>query len=242
MMRFGRGCLPDLQDIRDLFFASHPVATAPAAPSASIEDSRVKAKDQGNTNGCVGCCIAQNLRLVSLKLGIQCPELSNMSIYRVARNLDGTKNEDEGTYLRSGVQAVQKVGVPPEVYWPQNENKINAQVPFGAAHAGFDASGLRHYYRVTSVDEVKRALSAGFGVVGGWDICQDFEDWNGQGLTPNTGKLLGGHALPIVSYDIDDTFRILNSWGTGWGQDGYAHVSADFIDSGTDLWALDITP
>lgn len=239
MRRFGY--LPDIRDIRDIFFAAHPVAADPSAPSASLEDPRLVAKNQGGTNGCVGCATAQSLRASLLKLRIECPDLSNMAIYRGARNQDGN-NSDDGTYLRSGVRAVQAVGVPAEAYWPQNEAKINAQVPFGGAHAGFDRSGLRHYYRVTSVDEVKRALSAGFGVIGGWDIRQDFEDWDGKGLTPNTGKMMGGHALPVLSYDKDDTFRILNSWGSGWGQHGYAHVDAAFIDSGTDLWALDVTP
>lgn len=235
------GYMPDIQDIRDMFFAAHPVATDLPKPSASIENPALQPKNQGNTNACVGCSIAQALRAVLLNMKLPCPELSDMAIYRGARNLDGN-NDDQGTYLRSGVRAVQAVGAPAEAYWPHNEAKINAQIPFSAAHAGFDRSGLRHYYRVSSVDEVRRALSAGFGVVGGWTIAQSFEDWNGKGIAPNTGRTMGGHALPILSYDSDGTFRLLNSWGSGWGEHGYAVVDEEFIDSGSDLWALDVTP
>lgn len=238
MKRFG--CLPDYEDLRDLFFGAHPEALVPALPWASIENSLVVSKAQGNTNACTGCAMAQSLRLTLLKRGVECPELSDMAIYRTARNLDGEKN-DLGSYLRSVIKAVQKVGAPTEAHWPHNEAKVNAQVPFGAVHSGFDASGLRHYYRVTSVDAVRRAISSGLGVVGGWQVTEAFRDWDGNGLAPNHGDKIGGHALPIVAYGTDGTFRLLNSWGTGWGQHGYAIVDEAFIDSGSDLWALDIS-
>lgn len=41
---------------------------------------------------------------------------------------------------------------------------------------------------------------------------------------------IGGHALTIVGYDDDlGAFKIINSWGTNWGEDGYFWIDYDFV-------------
>lgn len=43
-------------------------------------------------------------------------------------------------------------------------------------------------------------------------------------------KNLGGHALTIVGYDDGiGAFKIINSWGNSWGEDGYFWIDYDFI-------------
>jgi len=40
------------------------------------------------------------------------------------------------------------------------------------------------------------------------------------------GGVLGGHAVAIVGYDDSkQAFKIANSWGTGWGVNGYGWIS-----------------
>lgn len=56
-----------------------------------------------------------------------------------------------------------------------------------------------------------------------------FSQWSGSGVMRATNVLAGsdagGHAMIIVGYDdAKSAFRILNSWGTGWGDGGYAWV------------------
>lgn len=41
----------------------------------------------------------------------------------------------------------------------------------------------------------------------------------------------GGHAVAIVGYTDDKRFIVRNSWGTAWGDKGYAYVSEDYIDA-----------
>ena len=39
-----------------------------------------------------------------------------------------------------------------------------------------------------------------------------------------------GHAVLIVGYDDEkDAFKIVNSWGSDWGDEGYGWVSYDFF-------------
>ncbi len=57
-----------------------------------------------------------------------------------------------------------------------------------------------------------------------------------------TGTLLGGHAISIVGYD--DTTRswiIRNSWGTDWGNGGFANISYDDISGvSNETWSYNV--
>jgi hypothetical protein len=45
----------------------------------------------------------------------------------------------------------------------------------------------------------------------------------------------GGHALLAVGYDdAMGGFKVVNSWGTGWGRQGFAYLSYDFVQN--DVW------
>jgi C1A family cysteine protease len=39
----------------------------------------------------------------------------------------------------------------------------------------------------------------------------------------DAGDVVGGHAVLLVGYDLNSRlWRVRNSWGTGWGEGGYA--------------------
>jgi Papain family cysteine protease len=51
---------------------------------------------------------------------------------------------------------------------------------------------------------------------------------------PADDKVHGGHAMTIVGYDERrQAFRLINSWGKGWGEHGYAWVSYDLLGTRT---------
>ena len=60
-------------------------------------------------------------------------------------------------------------------------------------------------------------------------------------MTAQSGLLRGGHCITVVGYDdnrrygpgVDDkgAFKIANSWGDGWGNDGFFWVSYDYFKS-----------
>ena len=63
---------------------------------------------------------------------------------------------------------------------------------------------------------------------------------------PFGGSTGGGHVVLVVGYDdARQAFRIKNSWGPSWGENGYAWVSYDYVTGATvynAAWIDEIVP
>jgi hypothetical protein len=60
---------------------------------------------------------------------------------------------------------------------------------------------------------------------------------------PRDDKNQGGHAMTIVGYDDRlQAFRVMNSWGTRWGDRGFGWMSYDVFPSRINMgaWVLDV--
>ena len=74
---------------------------------------------------------------------------------------------------------------------------------------------------------MKGCLAAGYPFVFGFAVYESFESkevaQSGVVPMPKPGeRVLGGHAVMAVGYDdAQRDFIVRNSWGSGWGQDGY---------------------
>jgi len=88
-----------------------------------------------------------------------------------------------------------------------------------------------------TVDSLKNALSNGDPVLIGAVLDQGIvrNGKNYQSSNPYIwdhaeGYELGGHAIAIVGYDdIKQAFKIQNSWGTAWGNNGYFWISYSYL-------------
>jgi C1A family cysteine protease len=94
---------------------------------------------------------------------------------------------------------------------------------------------------------MKGCLAEGFPFVFGFTVYDSFEsqDVAKTGVVPMPSpdeSVLGGHAVVAVGYDdADERFRVRNSWGTGWGQEGYFTMPyASLTNRGlaADFWTL----
>ena len=45
------------------------------------------------------------------------------------------------------------------------------------------------------------------------------------------GTERGGHAVCLVGYTADGRFIVRNSWGTGWGDQGFAYASPEYLQA-----------
>jgi hypothetical protein len=59
------------------------------------------------------------------------------------------------------------------------------------------------------------------------------------GIEPSRDHTLGLHAVTVIGYDEGrKAFRIVNSWGTNWGDKGFLWLNEDFVrDYAIEGWA-----
>ncbi|WP_234117224.1 C1 family peptidase [Clostridium hydrogenum] len=83
-----------------------------------------------------------------------------------------------------------------------------------------------------NVEEIKEEIESWNPVLISIPVYPQFDDLsvNDQIYNSTAGKYEGAHALCVVGYDDSrQAVKIINSWGTDWGVDGYGWISYDFL-------------
>jgi len=81
------------------------------------------------------------------------------------------------------------------------------------------------------LNAIRSSLAAGQPVLVAMKVYDDFYTLRAGIYSEVKGKLSGGHGMCIVGYDDQNrTFKLINSWGTDWGDQGYCKIAYDVID------------
>ena len=241
------GWVRDLPDARDLIYAA-PRPTVAALPAKVDLTSQFGAVyDQGQLGSCTGNALAGAFEFDLRKQSL--PEFipSRLFIYYNERRIEGTVSSDSGSQIRDGVKTIVRQGVCPETAWPYDISKF-ANKPPAACYTDALTHQATSYQRVPrTLEQMKGCLAEGFPFVFGFTVYDSFEsqDVAKTGVVPMPSpdeSVLGGHAVVAVGYDdADERFRVRNSWGTGWGQEGYFTMPYAYLtNSGlaADFWTL----
>ena len=94
---------------------------------------------------------------------------------------------------------------------------------------------------------MKGCLASGYPFIFGFTVYESFESaqvaQTGHVPLPQEGEqVLGGHAVCAVGYDdANQWFIARNSWGTGWGMQGYFTLPYTYLTSrslSSDFWTV----
>jgi C1A family cysteine protease len=191
---------------------------------------------------------------------------SRRFVYKATRNLMGVVG-DTGAWLRNTMGALALCGVPPEKYWPYTDRKPDFdEEPSSFVYAVADNYEAIRYFchdplgRNVSPAQVlasaKRFLAAGIPSMFGFFGFPSFGHSNVAGGIPYPcpGEQAGwGHAIVAVGYDNNKRIKntkcnketkgallIRNSWGTGWGDNGYGWLPYKYVldKLALDFWSL----
>jgi C1A family cysteine protease len=221
-------------------------------------------EDQGMLGSCTAHAGAGIIEYYERKSFGKHIDASRLFLYKVTRNLMKMKG-DIGAYLRTTIGAMVLFGVPPEDYWPyaDDEKKFDKEPPAFCYAFAQNYQTIKYYRHDppetpanTILNGVKTYLASGHPAMFGFTVYNSIEQAEKTGKIPfpsSREKIEGGHAVAVVGYDdsikINNTYGqkettgallIRNSWGKGWGEEGYGWLPYDYILKGLaeDFWSV----
>ncbi len=243
----GYGWVPDLPDARDFAFAAPEAVLASLPSSVDLRAQCPAIYDQGQLGSCTANAIGAAFEFAQIKEEMTDFIPSRLFIYYNERQIEGTVDQDAGAMIRDGIKSVHRLGVCPEDTWAYDIARF-AEKPPQAAYTQAQDHQATVYRRVQhTLPQMQGALAAGIPIVFGFSVYESFEsqDVARSGIVPlpqRSERLLGGHAVVAVGYDdATQRFIVRNSWGTGWGMNGYCTMPyAYLIDRSlaSDFWAI----
>lgn len=216
-------------------YLSYPLASTPLMGllprSADLSPLLPQPGDQGQQASCVGWAVAYAMKTYQEGVERRWPldqpssQFSPAFIYNQIRR---SQDCGGGTFLPDALNLVQRAGAAPLSDFPYTPQACTA-VPSAAVSQRARQFAIADWRRVDTRDqlEVKAYVAAGIPVMIGMRVDEPFMRLRGP-VTYNqySGVSLGGHALLVMGYDDSRAaFRVINSWGTGWGDGGFGWIS-----------------
>ncbi len=212
--------------------------------SYSLEKFAPVPGNQGQFGTCVAYASAYGLRTIMLakdlniedKTTITQAALSPSYVYALIKREDDV-NCDKGANPKLGLEALKIAGAPTLKTMPY---ACNPAITKEAQMEAIDYR-IRDYQTLFFFDAqdpgvktnaTKKALTEGYPVLLGMKLPESFfratKVWRSKETDKGTmAKKHGYHAMVVVGYDDNyegGAFRVLNSWGTAWGDNGYIWV------------------
>ena len=194
--QLGRIHIPDNRDNK--YLIENKLTLRPSLLTSKNWNDNTWWGDQGQTPMCVGYAWSHWIEdgPITHKSRTR-PIVSPTLIYKESQKLDEWVGENyDGTSVRGGAKYLKKTGKISSYLWT------------------FDLNVM-----------INTVLTVGPVVVGtNWYNTMFYPDRNG--LLRVGGRVAGGHAYEINGVDtVRQLFRIKNSWGRTWGQQGHAYIS-----------------
>ncbi len=240
------GWIPDLPDQRDHLYGALHATPARLPAKVDLRTHCPPVENQGELGSCTANALAGALEFLELKQKQPLVDLSRLFIYYNERVIEHSVKQDSGAMLRDGIKTLAKQGVCAEKLWPYALKKF-ATKPSAACYTQAKQHTISSYQRLSTTQEMRACLAAGFPFVFGFTVYESFESQAvaSSGVVPMpkpSERVLGGHAVCAVGYDdAAKRFIVRNSWGAGWGKKGYFTMPYTYLadrNLSDDFWTM----
>ncbi len=260
-----RDCTPQAGKIQPLLAKVGAAETKKVSLPASVDLRQwfSPVEDQGDIGSCTANAGVALVEYFENRAFGKHTDASRLFLYKATRNLLHWTG-DTGAFLRSTMKALVLFGVPPEEYWPYLTSDFDKEPP-AFCYAFAQNYRAISYYRldppgttvVQLLDRIKTNLASGLPAMFGFTVYTSLSQASKTGRIPfptSVEKVSGGHAVVVVGYNDDLTIQnsssgtqpsqgallIRNSWGSGWGEQGYGWLPYEYVRKGlaVDWWSL----
>jgi len=232
-MKFALGYRPEPPDEQDLCL-SIPQYDLPK--KVDWTEQVTEAKDQGNEGSCVGFDVTGLKEFQEWRQHGKKFDFSERWAYEMAKRYDEFPGDNyEGTTIRGAMKALAKHGICEEKFWPY--------VPGEKGEPDEQAAENAYKYRIKryrslvipqkDIRLVKRGLHETGPVAAGVAIHASWFEVGKDGVIHDLGpraRILGYHAILLLGYaDGNKLVKIKNSWGPGWGAEGFGFINFEYF-------------
>ena len=247
------GWRPSLPDRRDRKFSVPPSVLASLPPAVDLTAGMSPVLDQGGLGSCGPNSLSSLIQYDQKAQGLSVVAPSRLFLYYNTRSLMNTVDSDSGVDNRSMLKALARWGFCDEGLWPYSDGptKFKQKPPQPAYDAGLPNKVTDYSAVDQTAVTMKGCLAAGRPFLFGFTVYESFESAavEATGVVPMPGRreaVLGGHDVCIVGYDDSKgRWKFKNSWGVGWGVDGYGWFPTEYVlspDLSSDFWSVTTIP
>lgn len=217
------GALFSKKDVRDYKI---DCVSAPVEFPTEFELDMPKVKSQGSVGSCVAHSIATTIEYFN---NLQQNNNEEMSVGYIYGNRTNTTYTGSGMYTREAIAVTCKYGDVPKVLFPYNEEvpdiigKFNNQSD--ELFSKSQPNRFTSYYRLYTDDEIKTSLIQNGPVIFAMKWYDDIEVIDDV-ITTSQKTDGGGHCMVIYGWN-ELGWKIQNSWGKNWANDGRAILPYD---------------
>lgn len=229
------GLLPASEDAYRNYHIAGLAPTGILPTKASLEHLLPPPGQQGETQGsCTAWATTFALRTaLQARLSqdwrppsLPARQFSPAFVFNRAKAAEGAFNCTSGIYFATALGILQADGATTLDRFPYDPDRCDTQ-PTSAHLAAAKNYRIANWGKTAdlSTDLFKSHLAAGDPVLVAINVYDPFYV-GAETISSNVGAYRGYHAIILVGYDDSrKAFRLQNSWGQSWGEDGRAWIS-----------------
>lgn len=219
--------------------SASPKAAAPTAidwRSYYLGDVR----DQGNCGSCVAfgtiAAIEGSTRIAAKKPSLAF-DLSEAHLFYCHGAAEG-RNCDNGWWPSNALDATQSKGIVDEACFPYTAGDQECRP---CSEAASRTTKIESWTSLTLLSDMKSWIEEKGPVSACFTVYDDFRYYKSGIYHHQNGAQLGGHCVCIVGYsDADRAWIARNSWGPGWGEDGYFRIGYGEAGIDYEMWGIEV--
>ena len=155
----------------------------------------------------------------------------------------GKRCDQVGAYLADALMLLRDTGCATWHDMPYDSGECDAQPAAAVLSAAGDFRIERFDKTDTDVETVRSFLDQGVPTIAVLRIGPGFYQLGAEDIYDQADTATADlkHAVLVVGYEIEPaTIKIMNSWGTEWGNGGYGRISAEiWPDVASELWVVE---